>query len=329
MKPVLVIVTGERAGERHDLQPSQAFIFGRDNNCDFPLLEKKVSRKHATLIWDELNDKVFIEDLKSLNGTYVNGTLISEPTELKDHDRFQIGSFTFELQFDTQIKIEHTGLTDIPSLPSGSILRRTDPSIAPSSDELFDANPSTDGSSISGKLSEVSLADLLQMFAATKKSGRLVIAHKKKDVKPDPAPGTPSIYLENGEVMSAELRDMRNEEAFYEIVRWSNGYFSLYPHLQSPSESRMRLPLEALLLEGFRRLDEEKTATVQFNPDAEFDVKLDEPLSSLEPDELRIFQIVWKKKKMGNIWAQSHLDPKSTDAIIRKLIRSGYIKKIN
>lgn len=50
---------------------TRELIFGRSNNCDVTLNDRCVSRQHARIFYDQ--DLLWIEDLGSSNGTYVNG----------------------------------------------------------------------------------------------------------------------------------------------------------------------------------------------------------------------------------------------------------------
>lgn len=322
MKAHLEILSGDRSGEKVSLSTHKTYILGREAAVDIPLPEKKISRRHASLTVSDAG--IIIEDLQSLNGTFVNGNLIEGPTELQDRDRFQIGSHLFEL-VSSDKKSPEDYLTD-SYVDSGP--KETDPGLLLTPYVFEEEHSTSHGASISGKLSEVMLSDLLQMLASTKKTGRLVIAEKKKDLSPNPPKGTPSLYIEKGNLIGAEINELQNEEAFYEILRLNNYFFSLFPTTPVGWPSGINLPIEALLLEGLRRLDEEKTAHFKFTPEIMFEVSPDEPLTKLNPDELRIFQIVWKKKNLEGIWASSHLDQAATDAILRKLLKGTYIRKV-
>lgn len=72
-------------------------IFGRDEDADMAIDDKRLSRKHCK-IFRQGNDFV-IQDLGSSNGTFVNGTKITEKT-LANGDSIQIGStaMTFRMQ---------------------------------------------------------------------------------------------------------------------------------------------------------------------------------------------------------------------------------------
>jgi signal transduction histidine kinase len=61
---------------------------GRESD-DIPLTDRTVSRRHAQLYSD--NGAWVLEDLKSANGTYVNGVRVREPIRLKHGDQLKLG----------------------------------------------------------------------------------------------------------------------------------------------------------------------------------------------------------------------------------------------
>ena len=90
---VLVIRTfGDREGEMVCLE-SDAFTIGRSPQSDLFLDDVTVSRHHARVVADA--EGFILEDLNSLNGTYVNRKRI-ERHQLTDGDELQIGKFKLE-----------------------------------------------------------------------------------------------------------------------------------------------------------------------------------------------------------------------------------------
>lgn len=69
---------------------------GRSSSCDIPLSDTESSRRHA-LINPQAGGELWIVDLGSTNGTYVNGRRLLRPTRLADGDKLAIGKceFTF------------------------------------------------------------------------------------------------------------------------------------------------------------------------------------------------------------------------------------------
>lgn len=63
-------------------------VVGRDQFCDIVLRRHTVSRQHARIV--KAADGYYIEDLSSLNGTYLNGRRLEGRTLVKDQDRIHI-----------------------------------------------------------------------------------------------------------------------------------------------------------------------------------------------------------------------------------------------
>jgi pSer/pThr/pTyr-binding forkhead associated (FHA) protein len=88
--PALVVRSGGgRAGESF-VPSADRTLIGRSPECDIFLDDVTVSRRHAELRRD--GDRFTIEDLGSLNGTFVNRRRI-ETAELEDDDELQIGKY--------------------------------------------------------------------------------------------------------------------------------------------------------------------------------------------------------------------------------------------
>ena len=86
---MLVSLIGPNRGERFLLDQNETSI-GRAPESDIFLDDVTVSRKHASI--SRTNGNFIITDLGSLNGTYVNGSVVSS-INLNDADEIQIGKF--------------------------------------------------------------------------------------------------------------------------------------------------------------------------------------------------------------------------------------------
>jgi pSer/pThr/pTyr-binding forkhead associated (FHA) protein len=83
---------GPLAGQR--VQVASALVLGRQ--ADLVVDDPQVSRRHAVL--RPAGDALEVEDLGSLNGTWVNGARIDGPTRLAPGDRVRLGDTTFEVE---------------------------------------------------------------------------------------------------------------------------------------------------------------------------------------------------------------------------------------
>ncbi len=87
----LVVERGERQGQLFRMEKDELNI-GRHPGNDIPLSDGTTSAQHAKL--RIVGKEVFIQDLASTNGTFVNGEKILKHT-LADNDRITIGNTTF------------------------------------------------------------------------------------------------------------------------------------------------------------------------------------------------------------------------------------------
>jgi diguanylate cyclase (GGDEF)-like protein len=104
-------------------------VLGRDPNCEFPLLDHRVSRRHATIV--QLGpDRFLVQDLGSTNGTRVNGTPIAGPHLLQDGEKILVGETV--IRFSLADEIERNFQNEI------SMLVGTDPLTGLPSKRRFD-----------------------------------------------------------------------------------------------------------------------------------------------------------------------------------------------
>src|SRR5262249_41732220 len=87
----------EKGGEqrRMDFDKPEVTI-GRVQGNDIILPKGNVSKRHSRIVLKD--GKFIIVDLKSTNGTYVNGRKITSPLVLKDSDKVYIGDFILTVE---------------------------------------------------------------------------------------------------------------------------------------------------------------------------------------------------------------------------------------
>src|SRR5579872_3396501 len=71
---VLRFISGKYQGGEFPIATDKQILVGRSSDLDMVLVEDMVSRKHARIAMQ--GDQIWIEDLGSTNGTFVNGEKI-------------------------------------------------------------------------------------------------------------------------------------------------------------------------------------------------------------------------------------------------------------
>jgi sigma-B regulation protein RsbU (phosphoserine phosphatase) len=87
----LQIVPAEGERFEHELS-GDSLVVGRAGGCDLALADPFLSRQHSRIF--RVGERLFVEDLGSRNGTFVNGRLITGPTEISAGDSIQISGST-------------------------------------------------------------------------------------------------------------------------------------------------------------------------------------------------------------------------------------------
>ena len=83
--PKFIIKTGKYQGKTLKLPPREVTL-GRDPECEIRIPDPDVSRKHCQFLIRE--GTLYVVDLKSRNGTYVNDRVIQTETPLQPGDHF-------------------------------------------------------------------------------------------------------------------------------------------------------------------------------------------------------------------------------------------------
>lgn len=84
-----MVIQGPDAGKRFPLPKDLPQLIGRSSEA-LPISDTTVSRRHAELTPD--GDTWFVRDLKSQNGTWVNGVQIRERIRLEPGDQIRVGA---------------------------------------------------------------------------------------------------------------------------------------------------------------------------------------------------------------------------------------------
>jgi predicted component of type VI protein secretion system len=107
----LVIASGKSAGKAIAVNREKLLI-GRAEECDIRPLSDDVSRRHCAVRIDP--GVVWVEDLGSRNGTFVNGQRIAEKTKVYDDDLIRVGALELRVAGGT---VREAGVAAVAKAP--------------------------------------------------------------------------------------------------------------------------------------------------------------------------------------------------------------------
>src|SRR4051794_15228488 len=90
-----VIISEKGGAERREAFDRTEINVGRVQGNDLMLPKGNVSKRHARLLYRD--GRFIVTDLKSTNGTYVNGRKIAQATIVREGDKIYIGDFVLRL----------------------------------------------------------------------------------------------------------------------------------------------------------------------------------------------------------------------------------------
>ncbi|BBF76758.1 FHA domain-containing protein [Acinetobacter ursingii] len=89
----LQAITGEFTGQ--EISVDHDLLVGRGQDADLVLQAAEVSRKHAALLLKD--DQLWVQDLNSSNGTFVNDLRIEQEVQLHEGDIIQFAGLKFSV----------------------------------------------------------------------------------------------------------------------------------------------------------------------------------------------------------------------------------------
>jgi pSer/pThr/pTyr-binding forkhead associated (FHA) protein len=300
---VLRFISGKYQGGEFPIVPEKQIVVGRSSDLDMVLVEDMVSRKHARIAMQQ--DQIWIEDLGSTNGTFVNGEKIKR-ARLKEGDRVLIGTSILKV-------IAGEGTAPV----------RETAEVKQNLERVADQRRTSAQRTMSGSIEEVPLPDLLQLFGTSKKSGVLVL-RTEDDVG--------RIFMRKGVIYYASINDLDDVppmKSIFRMLTWQKGLFDLDPPDEREFSNEMNLSVQEILMEGLRQLDEFNELRDQL-PDLHARLVLASPMipqiRDLKPEELDILQMSHNYAHLETVLNKSQNTDLETVQILLKLIKQQYIR---
>jgi pSer/pThr/pTyr-binding forkhead associated (FHA) protein len=99
-----VAVPGDMEGKTIPITVAE-FLIGRDPDCHLCPGSTRVGKRHCALLVQ--NHKVFLQDLGTMTGTFVNDRRVEGTVQLLDGDWLKIGPLLFQLSIEGRAFLEH------------------------------------------------------------------------------------------------------------------------------------------------------------------------------------------------------------------------------
>ena len=300
---VLRFISGKYQGGEFPIVNDKPIIVGRSSDLDMVLVEDMVSRKHARITMQQ--DQIWIEDLGSTNGSFVNGEKIKR-ARLKEGDRVLIGTSILKVIAGEGARADSTDAKrDLENVAAAR-------------------GRNTQARTMSGSIEEVPLPDLLQLFGTSKKSGVLVIRTESDD--------TGKIYMRKGVIYYASINDLEDVppmKSIFRMLTWQKGLFDLDPADEREFPNELTVSVQEVLMEGLRQLDEFNEIRNEL-PDLNTRLVLSQPvippLRDLKPEELDILQLAHNYGHLETVLNKSLSTDLNTVQFILKLIKGAYLR---
>lgn len=109
---LLEVVEGRGAGRQVPL--ASAVDIGRQADLPLALEDDQVSRRHARVRPED--DHAVVEDLGSLNGTFVNDQRVERPRRLSPGDHVRVGLTVLELRSQADVAARPSAVRPVPPI---------------------------------------------------------------------------------------------------------------------------------------------------------------------------------------------------------------------
>ncbi len=322
MAYALRFVAGKFKGGEFPLKPNREVVIGRGSEFDMVLDEDMVSRRHAKIV--TYHGQIVLHDLKSTNGTFVNGEKTTM-ARLKVGDKVLVGQSIMELIESDGVSSVATGDTvgDEKTTP-------TPPEKSQRSTIVAGQALSERAQGMSGQLSatDVTVADLVELFGSSGKTGVLVLT--------DAVGSEGRIFLREGAVYFANVAYPNRKQVvvdplkcFYRLLTWQQGDFRMDTLATPPTfEDQIEGETRQHLTEGLRQWDELKRYAGHIperNRKIGLALPLEARLSALSAEALDTLQLALNQDLVGDVLDHSNAGDLDTCMDLLYLLQNKYL----
>lgn len=180
---------------------------------------------------------------------------------------------------------------------------------------------------LQGSLAKFTLSDVVQLLSSSSRTGKLGLMESGSG-------RAGAIYFESGEVVHAEAGERQGDDAFYDLMRWTEGGFAFIPDVAA-SKRTVRQSGPVLLMESARRNDEWGLLSEQI-PDTRLVPEFVAPEESqagrqitLNTSEWMVLAKIDGKRSLKQIASESGMSEYHTCRLLYPLVSNGLIRLLD
>ncbi len=333
----LRFIAGKYKGGEFPLRPNREIIVGRGSEFDMVLDEDMVSRRHAKIA--TYHGQIVLQDLKSTNGTFVNGERVTV-ARLQVGDKVLVGTSIMEL-----VQLDRGPTSVVPSEGAAHDLQVPAPDqetqeampaqyFRPTAASPAVARPTIDRSEgMSGRFpdDDVNIPDLVELFVGSGRTGVLVLS--------DDEGREGRVFFRQGSIYYATIAEparpgeqaapVAPKKCFFRLLTWTSGGFRMDGLDPAPQfEDEITGGSRQLLVEGLRQFDELKRYEGHLLPREAriaMSVPLTPRLSALSAEALDTLQVAVNFGEVGPILDYSEASDLETWQDLLYLMQNGYL----
>jgi CheY-like chemotaxis protein len=196
-------------------------------------------------------------DLPLIDGPMLSSILRANP---RTHD---VGLLFLGTRPDDADRGDLDGDIMLPPIDPDRVARRVQVLLMQRSSPEPDAEERVDAGGVAGKLSQIPLGDLLELFHGSRKTGTVRLTQGEEQGREPETAG--HVVLSAGDVIHAEAGEVQGAKALYRLLAWDRGSFAFKPEPVAATPT-VHSPTRTLLREGRRQLDEWEQLAFELPP---------------------------------------------------------------
>ena len=298
-------LASERQVHSFDLQDTFRVAIGRHHTNDIQLRSNRVSNYHVEILNEA--DALFIRDMGSTNGTYVNDESVRRQ-RLQTGDRIRIGSFQLSVTL-VRRRRRKTKLASAFRIGTvGNILP-------------YQSEVSPTHLTVSPERIDTTLPDLLIALANHGMTAMIVIRNQSGDGR---------LYLKDGQIVHCQAGNVRKEKALHRVLGIQKGRYEIFAF---PTDATVPTTIagqtELIILEAMQQIEALERLTSKLPP-LVYEIGLNDAcavaVNSLSADEIEIYEFLIRYQTIVRVMEESPLTDFQVLRHIHSLLARGFFR---